>query len=199
MRDVLKATLRLVALVAVSPVLLYYRIARGAGGTRSFESCSQLLSLVPGLTGQYVRRAFYSRTLGACANTAVISFGVVLSSPKARIGPGAYIGPFCTLGLVDVGADVLIAAGAQVPSGSRTHGISTGAAIRNQEGEPRLVTLAAGAWIGNNAVIMADVGAESIVGAGAVVTRPVPPGVVAAGVPARVIRSRNASGEAPVR
>jgi acetyltransferase-like isoleucine patch superfamily enzyme len=45
-----------------------------------------------------------------------------------------------------------------------------------------------GSWIGSNAVVMADVGAGCIVGAGAVVTRPLPPRVLAAGVPARVVR-----------
>jgi acetyltransferase-like isoleucine patch superfamily enzyme len=33
-----------------------------------------------------------------------------------------------------------------------------------------------------------EVGADAIVGAGSVVTRSVPPGVVAAGVPCRVLR-----------
>jgi acetyltransferase-like isoleucine patch superfamily enzyme len=37
---------------------------------------------------------------------------------------------------------------------------------------------------------MADVGAQAIVGAGAVVTKPIPDRTVAAGVPARVVRSR---------
>jgi serine acetyltransferase len=39
---------------------------------------------------------------------------------------------------------------------------------------------------------MADVGRDSIIGAGAVVTSPIPDRVVAAGVPARVIRARDA-------
>jgi acetyltransferase-like isoleucine patch superfamily enzyme len=66
--------------------------------------------------------------------------------------------------------------------------------MREQEGQPRLVRIGAGAWIGNNAVVMADVGKASIVGAGAVVTKPVPPGVVVAGVPARIISTRSPSG-----
>ena len=40
---------------------------------------------------------------------------------------------------------------------------------------------------------MADVGRDSVVGAGAVVTRSVPDRVVAAGVPARVVKRRDAS------
>jgi acetyltransferase-like isoleucine patch superfamily enzyme len=37
---------------------------------------------------------------------------------------------------------------------------------------------------------MADVGEGTVVGAGAVVTKPLPPHVVAVGVPAKVVRER---------
>ena len=45
------------------------------------------------------------------------------------------------------------------------------------------------------AVVMADVGRDTIVGAGAVVTRPLPDRVIAAGVPARVVREVRAEDE----
>jgi acetyltransferase-like isoleucine patch superfamily enzyme len=53
-----------------------------------------------------------------------------------------------------------------------------------------------GASIGSGAVILAGVtiGAGALVGAGAVVTRDVEPGMVVAGVPARLLRPRNFSG-----
>jgi acetyltransferase-like isoleucine patch superfamily enzyme len=41
--------------------------------------------------------------------------------------------------------------------------------------------------------VLADIGRHSVVGAGAVVTRPLPAYIVAAGVPARVIRERRGS------
>jgi acetyltransferase-like isoleucine patch superfamily enzyme len=53
-----------------------------------------------------------------------------------------------------------------------------------------MVRIGADCWIGGGAVIMADVGPNTIVGAGAVVTRPLPEHVVAAGIPARVIKNR---------
>ncbi|MDB5349297.1 MAG: wbpD [Planctomycetota bacterium] len=53
-----------------------------------------------------------------------------------------------------------------------------------------------GASIGSGAVILSGVtiGRGALIGAGAVVTRDVAPGVVVAGVPARLLRSRARSG-----
>lgn len=54
----------------------------------------------------------------------------------------------------------------------------------------RSVRVGRDAWIGAGAILLpgADVGESAVVGAGSVVTRPVPPRTVAAGVPAKVIR-----------
>ena len=52
------------------------------------------------------------------------------------------------------------------------------------------ITLRDNVWIGGGAIILPGitVGENSVIGAGAVVTRDVPPNVVAAGNPARVVR-----------
>jgi acetyltransferase-like isoleucine patch superfamily enzyme len=44
--------------------------------------------------------------------------------------------------------------------------------------------------VGSASVVLADVGRECVIGAGSVVTKPVPDYSVAAGVPARVLKSR---------
>ena len=67
--------------------------------------------------------------------------------------------------------------------------------IRDQAHHRTRVRIGQGAWIGSAAVVMADVGRNSVVGAGAVVTKPLPDDVVAAGVPARVVRTRTTAAD----
>ena len=52
------------------------------------------------------------------------------------------------------------------------------------------ITLGDNVWLGGGVIVLADVsiGEDTVVGVGAVVTRDLPPGVVAVGNPARVIR-----------
>lgn len=192
-RELMKAAARLAAHVAATPFVWSFTLrAAFVGRDRAVQSSTQLLALVPGLTGQYLRRAFLGRSIDACHHTAVVEFGTTFSRAGARVDERAYIGPGCHLGLVHVECDVLIAAGVHIPSGSKTHQIDdVTRSIRDQPSGERLVRIGAGSWIGAAAVVMADVGPESVVGAGSVVTQPVPGGVVAAGVPSRVVRRRN--------
>jgi virginiamycin A acetyltransferase len=196
-REAAKSVVRALALVAVTPALLSY-VVRGAliGRNRALEGSTQALALVPGLAGQYLRRAFLSRTLKHCAPSATIEFGTIFSQTGAVIEANAYIGPHCHIGLAHIERDVLIAAGVHVPSGARTHGIDDMTVpIREQEHRRTVIRIGAGTWIGSGAVILADVGRDSVIGAGAVVTTVIPESVVAAGVPARVVRQR---GDRPI-
>ncbi|MBI1875773.1 MAG: hypothetical protein HYS05_18050 [Acidobacteria bacterium] len=51
-----------------------------------------------------------------------------------------------------------------------------------------------GAWIGSAAIVMADVGAHTVVAAGSLVHEPIPPAVVVGGVPVRILKRRGPSG-----
>ena len=198
--EIAKAVARLAALVAVSPFLLWHKLwVLLVGPDRALEGSSEVLSLLPGLAGQYLRRAFLAWTLAECHPTAVIGFGVLFSKAGARIGPNVYIGPRCHIGLAHIERDALLAAGVHVTSGARIHGIDDPLRpIREQAGAVTPVRIGAGAWIGSAAVVMADVGRDVVVGAGAVVTKPLPDAVVAAGVPAHVLHSRREAAEATV-
>ena len=192
MRETLKAIARGAAWLAVVPSLASFAVrASFLGRDRALEGSTQFLALVPGITGQYLRQAFLAHTLAGCAPTATVSFGTIFSKTGARLDDRVYVGPGCSLGLVHIERDVLIGSGVQITSGADTHGTEDPTRpIREQEGRPVLVRIGQGSWIGSGAIVMANIGANSVVGAGAVVTKPVPDSVVAAGVPAGVIRPR---------
>lgn len=192
MRDTAKLALHLLATVAVLPALVSFQLRRSfLGADRALEGSTQALGMVPGLVGVYLRRAFLRWTLDRCERTASVHFGTILSQSGARLGSNVYVGPNCHLGLVDLGADVLLAAGVHIPSGGRTHGTDRlDVPIREQGGERNMVRIGDGSWIGSAAIVMADVGQHCVVGAGAVVTKPVPDYSIAVGVPARVIGLR---------
>jgi acetyltransferase-like isoleucine patch superfamily enzyme len=67
--------------------------------------------------------------------------------------------------------------------------------VVEQERRSRGITVGENVWLGAGAKVMdgVTIGDGVVVGAGAVVTESLPPGVVAVGVPARVVRSREAA------
>jgi acetyltransferase-like isoleucine patch superfamily enzyme len=67
-----------------------------------------------------------------------------------------------------------------------------GELIRFQGLETREIHIGNDVWIGAKATIIHDLGDGAVIGANAVVTKPVPAETVAVGVPARVVRHRGA-------
>lgn len=192
MRNAIKALAHALATVLVVPALVSFSIRRLAmGSDRALEGSTEALALLPGVVGEYLRRAFLAQTLAGCDITATIRFGTVFSRTAARLEANVYVGPGCHLGWVHLERDVLLGAGVHVPSGPALHGTADpDRPIREQPGSPTVVRIGQGTWVGSAAVVLADVGRHSVIGAGAVVTRPLDDYVVAAGVPARVIRHR---------
>jgi acetyltransferase-like isoleucine patch superfamily enzyme len=192
MRNALKAVAHAICWALVTPSVCSWAVrSRIVGADRALEASTQAWALLPGLSGQYLRRAFLSRTLARCARSATIEFGTIFSSASATIGENAYVGPRCHLGFAHIGRDALLAAGVHVPSGAHTHGTDDlSIPIREQPGTKAAVRIGEGAWIGSAAIVLADVGYGAIVGAGAVVTAQLPDLVVAGGVPARIISHR---------
>jgi acetyltransferase-like isoleucine patch superfamily enzyme len=159
-----------------------------------YSAFAHAFALFPGLPGDYLRIAFYKLTLTECSLLARISFGSFFAHPEARIARGVYIGSYCILGRTAIGEHTHIASAVQILSGKRQH-------IRDQEGklsgsehgEFNAVTIGADCWIGAAAIVMADVGLGSTIGAASVVTRPIPANSTAVGSPARVIKAAGPS------
>lgn len=184
------------ALLLASPAWLgYHAAALLFGRQQAFAGWSQAFSLFPGLCGVYFRRAFYQLVLPECGNGTCLTFGTVISHPTARIGRNVYVGAYCVLGDIALEDDVLLGSHVSIINGGAQHGIERiDVPVREQPGAFPRVTIGRDAWIGDRAVVMADVGKHAVVAAGAVVTKPVPDFAIVAGVPAKIVRFRGTQG-----
>ena len=193
MKHSLKTLANGVALVVVLPSFVAFRMASLLlGREKAFPGWSQAFSLFPGLLGMYLRRAFYRLVLPRCADDACLSFGMVFSHPTAEVGKSVYVGLGCCLGDVTLEDDVLLGSHVSVMNGGSQHGIERlDVPIREQPGSWPRITIGQDTWIGDRAVVLANVGKHCVVGAGSVVTKPLPDYAIAVGVPAKVIRYRN--------
>ncbi len=129
-----------------------------------------------------------------------VGLGSVVWAPKQlSIGSNVYIGKHATI-QVDgiIGDEVLIANGVGIV-GKRDHDYTQlGVTVRSANwvgtdfALSTPVRIGSDVWIGYNAIIYSGVtiGTSSIVAAGAVVTKDLPPNVIAAGAPAVVVKNR---------
>jgi virginiamycin A acetyltransferase len=149
----------------------------------------QSFALLPGLPGHYIRKCFYFLSLHRCSLNCEIGFMTHIHDRRTQIGEGVYIGTAAGLGWVNVADGCLLASRVSVLSGRAQHQLGPDGRLtpfdRSAAGQ---VHIGQHTWIGEGAIIMADVESRCIVGAGSVVTKPVPAGVVVAGNPARLIR-----------
>ena len=188
---ILKRALQFAFFLCAVPRLVVFRMTQRVLGPRALSAASESIARVPGFRGVYLRQAFYRHVLDFCDRDAYLGWNSVFSMTEARVGERAYIGRFCSIGYANIGAQVMLADGVQILSGGNEHdSLSNDVSIHDQGQTYRCVRIGDGAWIGAGAIIMADVGQHSIIGAGAVVTQAIPDYVVAAGVPARVVKQR---------
>ncbi len=189
----MKRILRGLFSIPAAALLLAYHLRRLViGEEKAFLSLVERLSRYTGYFGVYLRSAVYSRVLASCSPELQIGFGTVFTKPQAVIGEHVYIGRYCSLGWVHVEKDVMLADYVAVPSGGATHSLEPGVPPRERENSYRCVRIGEGSWVGTSAVVLADIGNYCVVGAGAVVTKPIPDHSVAVGVPAKVISTARA-------
>ena len=114
-------------------------------------------------------------------------------TPDLRIGDNSGIGNYCELnGPITIGNDVMM--GPEVVMYTTRHNDErTDIAMRYQGMKERApIVIGNDVWIGRRVIIMPGVrvGDGVIIGAGAVVTKDIPPYCVVGGVPAKIIRYR---------
>lgn len=107
---------------------------------------------------------------------------------RSSFGSGCFIG--CS-GEIRIGSDVMLGPGVKLFSENHVFA-EAGKTIKAQGVDRTFLAIGDNVWIGSGATITAGVtiGTGVVVAAGAVVTRSLPDNVIAAGVPAKVVRER---------
>lgn len=133
-----------------------------------------LSRIVAACGGRFITSIHPSAVL--CQDTVIDSGSAIM--PHAMIGAGVRVGRYCVVNNnASIGHMSRLEDGASVNDGCRLGGS---------------VVIGEDAYLGMSAVVVGphSIGARSIVGAGAVVLKSVPPDVTVAGVPARIIKHR---------
>ena len=146
---------------------------------------------LPLAAGKAARMAVLSELLGHVGEGAAILPRFVCDYGfNIQIGARSFVNYdaiFLDVAPIEIGAEVQIAPRAQLltadhplDAAMRRSGLESGRPIR----------IGDGVWLGGGVIVCpgVSIGANSVVGAGAVVTRDLPEGVLALGVPARVVR-----------
>lgn len=191
LRNSVKRLLQGLALIVVFPAALLTLFGRVKV---IYSIFAHSFALAPSLPGSYLRAAYYKLTLLDCSIDITISLGTYFVQPDTSVGSLVSIGSYCVIGRSKIGPRTQIGSHVLIPNGSQQH-------LRNSDGTLRdsnegVTVIGADCWIGDAAVVMAEVGQGATIGAGAVVTRPVMPDSVVVGNPARPIQKSTSADHA---
>ena len=132
------------------------------------------------------------RFLGSCGSNLRIGRHVLMHNPRnISMGKDVFLAYGCCLmanGEIQIGDEVMVGPYCVLAAGNHTR---LNKSFRYGPAQSAPVTIGQGAWLGAHSTLTAGVtvGAGAMVAAGAVVTKDIPAGVMAAGVPARVVKT----------
>lgn len=192
MRIIFKYLLNLLAQLFVMPFAFTCWIEKNLSSSSEsiFSFWTHFFALLPGIPGVFLRRGFYSLTLDKCSVNCHIGFGSIFAHRRAIVEDNVYLGLYCTVGAAHLGKNCLIGSHASLISGSAQH-------TRNDDNGEWLafsshgmiqIKIEANVWVGEGAIIMADVGRGSLIAAGSVINTKIKKNVVMAGNPARFVK-----------
>lgn len=181
----------LFALIMLPFSVTYWLLTFLLNSDSLFAAYSQFISLLPGKVGSLMRAGFYRFTMKYCHANVVIGFGTLFSQRNTTIFKNTYVGPQCNIGSCIIEKDCLLGSGVHVLSGKGQHNFDDlSTPIREQGGSYSQIRIGEDSWIGNGAIISANIGKKCIIGAGSVVTKDIPDFSIAVGNPAKVIKTR---------
>ncbi len=191
-KDCMKSLVFWISVLLMTPfITTYYLLCFLVEKDSVFSGFSQLLCLIPGKTGIYLRSGFYHYVLTFSAQNVHICFLTLLSHQDTEIYGSVYIGPQCNIGKCLIKKNTLIGSGVHIMSGKNQHNFDNlNMPINEQGGVFEKIEIGEDCWIGNGALILANIGDHCIIGSGSVVIHDIPENSIVAGNPAKVIKSR---------
>ncbi|MFT6692135.1 MAG: virginiamycin A acetyltransferase [Colwellia sp.] len=192
MKKFIKTFISLFCSLIMMPLIgLYILLTQVANKDAVFSAFSQFLSLFPGKLGAYLRASFYHFTMQHCDLDTFIGFGALLSQQDTELQSGCYIGPHSNIGMCRIEANCLLGSGVHILSGKEQHNFDDiDRPLNEQGGKFTKIVIGEDSWLGNGAIIMANVGKKCIVAAGSVVVNDLPDYAIVAGNPAKIIKMR---------
>lgn len=185
----LKRTFFALAWILVSPLVLMTWIEKVVAGPtteRVFGACKELLSTIPTVVGGYLRSAYYWSSCTGVSPDVYFHLGSMIAHRDVKIGKGTAIGVHSLIGYADIGERVLFAAFVSVISGKYQHGKPEERSGGDSVSEVfTRIAIGSESWIGQGAIVLADIGRQCTVGAGSVVYNGVQDGSTVLGNPAR--------------
>jgi maltose O-acetyltransferase len=161
---------------------------------RLFFATQASLKYVPFAWGAVVRRWLYRPFFASVGRGLTVHDNVTIKYPdEIRLGHHVTINTGCFvvgLGGLSIGNDVMLGAGTKIVTTS--HGRSTDLPMQRQQLETRPIVIEDDVWFGFDVKVLPGVVIRkgAVLGAGSVVTREIPAFVIAAGIPAKVVKSR---------
>lgn len=183
----------------------FFICATGVCRLFPFGFCRWLFSFFRysrGKIGIGIRYVLLKRLTRNCGDNVSVHESVwLLWMQHLSLGSNVSIHPLCYIdaqGKVSIGDDVSIAHNVSILSFKHDFSDTT-KPIKDAPCVPKEIVIENDVWFGAGARILGGVriGTGSVIGAGAVVTKDLPPMSIAVGVPARVIKSRKLPGSTP--
>jgi len=199
MRKIAKLSLNIFSQILVTPFVLLSWLEEKLFPKNSellFNLCSQIMAILPGAPGAFLRRAFYTLTLEKCSLHCHIGFGSIISHRCTTIEKHAYIGSYALIGNAYLGEHCLIGSRVSILSGEALHVLDKNGMWTPYSSKLlSRVIISRNVWIGEGAIVAADIGESSMIGAGSVITSNIKSKIMVAGNPARFVKNLEQAGK----
>lgn len=193
MRKALKFILNLLSQLLILPLVILCKLEEivfSKNAELIFHTCTHIVAMLPGLPGAFLRRAFYSLTLDECSLHCHVGFGTIFSHRSTTVEKHVYIGSYSIIGSAHLGEHCLIGSRVSILSGKALHVLGEDGMWTPYSAELlSQVKIHKNVWVGEGAIVAANIGEGCMIGAGSVITTDVKPHIIITGNPARFVRN----------